>query len=145
MSNKLRKLLKLLIAICFGGLLAASLVLVSLHFRNGVMDRIEDHLLAHQAELQGAVEAVFRDCDAGSRVPSAKLPEVFKITEIQEVFVESDHLSLVVSHNPDTTRGFRVWFNEQSVDYQDQPTNAPGVYRFRYCNDYPDSPSNRFP
>jgi hypothetical protein len=107
------------------------------------MSQVEQHLAAHQAELNDAVLAVLAAHPDGGRVKAESLPLALKAAEVWAASCGPRHVTLFVTHNPDTDHGFRIWSGVQDSDYDDAPTSIPGVYQFRYCDDYPESTKNR--
>lgn len=122
---------------------AAVVISIAQHDR-GAMEQVEAHLAKHRSELDDAVAAVQAAHPEGSgSVPTESLPLALRAVGIQEARYEALHVTLIVTYNPDTIRGFRVWRGTQDSTFADEPTAIPGVYRFVYCNDYPESATNR--
>jgi hypothetical protein len=103
----------------------------------------EQHLADHQTELADAVAEVLSKHKLGSRLDAQSVPAALQIPDMVCAVVGEAHVSLIIYSSPDTNRGYRVWNGEQSADFEDTATSIPGVYKFTYCDDYPDSPKNR--
>ncbi|MCC7203989.1 MAG: hypothetical protein IT441_02835 [Phycisphaeraceae bacterium] len=106
----------------------------------------EADLVNHAATLQQDVSALIaaHTADGVNRVVRpADLPVSLQITGLQYAVVHADYVALVIYTSPDTQSGFRIWADNPNPDYADKPTALPYVMRFRYCDDDPDSPTNR--
>jgi hypothetical protein len=108
-----------------------------------LFSRVEQHLANHQAELSDAVLTVLAKHPGGGRVKVESLPLALRAPGVEAASCGPRHVTLIVYYNPDTDRGFRVWSGVQDSDYDDAQTSIPGVYQFRYCDDYPESAENR--
>lgn len=71
-----------------------------------------------------------------------EMPESLRIPGLRWAVINKDHLELVLYHNPDVTRGARIWSQDAKREHKDTPTKYPGVYFFDYNNDAPESPDN---
>lgn len=105
---------------------------------------VEAYLRAHQGEISRAVQQTVARHENGTRLNPTDLPVALRAEPIVGAIVGEDHLSLIIYHSPDTTSGYRVWIKQEDTAYDDTATDIPGVFVFTYCNDYDDSPSNRF-
>lgn len=128
------------------GLFAAAGVaalFVAVNRNNQVMSEVEQHLEVHADQLGEAVTELASLHPSGGSVDSNALPLPLRAPGVQGAFIGERHVTLFVLSNPDTDRGFRVWSGAPSKDFADDVTSIPDVYRFRYCDDYPESPTNR--
>lgn len=103
----------------------------------------EEHLVSHESELADAVRTLISTHGPHTRINLNDLPAALAVPHVRAAILRENHVSLVLYYSPDTTKGFRVWSSQQSSDFQDQPTPITNVYRYSYCDDYPESPSNR--
>ncbi len=71
-----------------------------------------------------------------------ELPESLRIPGLRWAQIETDHVDLVVYHNPDVTRGARIWSVDAKREHKDKPTRYADVYFYDYNNDAPKSPDN---
>lgn len=110
---------------------------------NAVYSNAEQHLASHEAELAEALAEVLSKHPSGSKLEAELLPVALQLPALQLAVVDKAHVTLIVYTNPDTDIGYRVWSGEQSAEFDDELTLIPGVYKFRYCDDYPESPNNR--
>ena len=108
-----------------------------------VMSEVERHLKTHSDQLDEAVTELVSLHPSGGSVDFNALPLPLRATGVRGAFVGKRHITLYVYHSPDTDRGYRVWAGVPSEEYADDATSIPGVYRFSYCDDYPESPTNR--
>lgn len=108
-----------------------------------VMSEVERHLKTHSDQLDEAVTELVSLHPSGGSVDFNALPLPLRAVGVRGVFVGKRHVTLFVYHSPDTDRGYRVWADVPSEEYVDDATSIPGVYRFSYCDDYPESPTNR--
>ncbi len=133
---------------CMATIVAVILVIgisvVVLRYRSNVrFDGVENHLTRNQASLADAVRIVVEGHSPGDVVATSSLPAALAATDVKYALCGESHVSLIIYTSPDTQSGYRVWIGTQSKGYADRPTSIPGVLRFRYCNDYPESTSNR--
>ena len=105
--------------------------------------RVEQYLADHQPQLGDAVAKFLANNPSGGRVDVQSLPVALQAPDVRYAIVGEKHLTLFVNWTPDTDFGFRVWSGLQGSDYDDAKTSIPGVYRFSYCNDLPESSTNR--
>ena len=110
---------------------------------NARFARVEDHLARNQASLAEAVRIVIEGHSGAETVVASSLPPALAAADVKYALCGESHISLIVQTSPDTQAGYRVWIGGQSKEYLDRPTSIPNVLRFRYCNDYPESSSNR--
>lgn len=134
-----------LVAGVMGLLAAAGLAALSVvaNRDNRVMSEVERHLKAHADQLGEAVTELVSVHPSGGSVDFNALPLPLRATGVRGAFVDKRHVTLYVDHSPDTDRGYRVWSGVPNDEYVDEAISIPGVYRFTYCDDYPDSPTNR--
>ena len=118
-------------------------VLVLASAGNRAMTEVERHLAAHAKELSESVAELASQDQSGGRISRSELPPPLQAPGVQGAFVGEQHVTLYVHSTPDTDRGFRVWAGAPSDDYIDDATPIPGVYQFRYCDDHPESSTNR--
>ena len=118
-------------------------VLVIARARNRAMAEVEQHLASHAEQLSASVAELASMHPSGGRIGRSELPPPLQAPGVQGAFVGKQHVTLYVHSTPDTDRGFRVWARAPSDDYIDDATPIPGVYRFRYCDDHPESSTNR--
>jgi hypothetical protein len=118
-------------------------VLVLASAGNRSMAEVERHLAAHAKELSASVAELASVHPSGGRISRSELPPPLQAPGVQGAFVGEQHITLYVHYTPDTDRGFRVWAEAPSDDYIDDATPIPGVYQFRYCDDHPESSTNR--
>jgi hypothetical protein len=104
---------------------------------------VETHLAERRAELAESVIALSASHPVGSMIMAKALPPALQAPGVAMAIIGVRHVTLVVSSNPDGYRGFRIWDGPQSAEYSDSPTPTPGVFRFVYCDDYPESSTNR--
>jgi hypothetical protein len=123
--------------------LAGVAVLVLARAGNRAMAEVEQHLAAHAKELSASVAELASMHPSGGRIGRSELPPPLQAPGVQGAIVGEQHVTLYVHFTPDTDRGFRVWAGTPSDDYVDEATPIPGVYRFRYCDDHPESSTNR--
>jgi hypothetical protein len=71
-----------------------------------------------------------------------EVPESLRFPALRWVIIETDHVDLVVYHDPDVTRGARIWSLDAKRQHEDKPTRYPDVYFYDYNNDAPQSPDN---
>jgi hypothetical protein len=122
----------------------AAVVILSANNDREAMARVEAHLAKHQTKLDDAVAAVLAANPGGSaRVAVESLPTALRAAGVKGASCGSRHVTVIVTHTPDTDQGFRIWRGVQDSEYADEPTAIPGVYRFVYCDDFPESAKNR--
>ena len=105
----------------------------------------EDHLESNSGSLADDTRRfILEHSDQlGSRVASEHLPVSIRPKGIAYAVPHSSYLALVFYHSPDEIRGFRIWIDAVGTDFTDKKTAVPHVFRFRYNDDYPESPKNR--
>lgn len=103
----------------------------------------EAYFAAHQQGLANAIDQMGARAGIREIVHRAELPPSLQAPGIEGAVAAADHVTLIVSRTPDVDKGFRIWRTQQTSDYADRPTSVPGVYRFTYCDDLVESPSNR--
>jgi hypothetical protein len=74
--------------------------------------------------------------------PPDELPLSLRFPGLRWAVIESDHIDLVMYHDPDVTSGARIWSIDTKREHKDEPTRYPDVYFFDYNNDAPKSPDN---
>jgi len=70
------------------------------------------------------------------------LPKSLRIPRLRYAIVFRDHLSLVLSRNPDWNVGARIWIGQTQRQHHDTPTKYKEIYFYDYTNDSPESPYN---
>ena len=106
----------------------------------------EQHMASHLLDLQrdrDALLQLFRGNKLVTKVMPEGLPASIRVPGLKFALVHRDHVTLVLYHSPDTDSGYRVWTSTMPGGYADQATSISFVTRFTYCDDYPDSPSNK--
>jgi len=78
----------------------------------------------------------------GRMMHLSDLPESLRIEGLRAAIVFDDHLSLVLSSNPDWNIGARIWAHDGSRAHEDTPTKYKDIFFYKYCNDYEESPTN---
>lgn len=74
--------------------------------------------------------------------PPDETPESLRIPGLRWAIIEKDHVDLVLYHDPDVTRGARVWSLDATREHKDAPTKYPDIYFYDYNNDAPQAPDN---
>jgi hypothetical protein len=69
-------------------------------------------------------------------------PKSLAIPRLRWVEVHEDHVNLILGRNPDNCLGARIWSADSTTKHADQATAYPEIFYFRYCNDFPTSPTN---
>ena len=105
--------------------------------------RSEAHLAAHGERIVDEARTLLAKAAPNTVLSPDAAPPGLNLPDLWCLVVAGDHVKLIVSRNPDTERGYRVWPDGQPEDYDDTPTDVPGVYRYRYCDDFPVAPDNR--
>lgn len=106
----------------------------------------EQHLISHRSSLsqdRDQLLETFRGTSHAQTVKPTALPASLCAPGVQFALIHSDHITLITYSSPDTQSGFRVWKSAMGNGFADGPTAIPFVTRFTYCDDYPDSASNR--
>ncbi|MFH1458992.1 MAG: hypothetical protein ABIG64_01280 [Candidatus Omnitrophota bacterium] len=75
-------------------------------------------------------------------IQPAKLPKSLRIEKLQFAMVFDDHISLVLSRNPDWNIGVRIWSSDSLIEHNDKPTKYKNIYFYEYTNDLQESPDN---
>jgi hypothetical protein len=130
------------------GLLALSIVSgiqLSRHRTEARWQSAEEHLVAHQdsiiSDTQSLIQAL--ESENPARLNSSAIPASLAIPHLCFAEIWPTHVNLVLYANPDTVSGFRVWPSKPNAEYHDTDTSLAFVKRYRYCDDYPISSSNR--
>jgi len=107
-------------------------------------DEAEAHLLRHGPTLVDDARALIAARTDGSAACLPQdLPASLAVPHLELARFAEGHLQLVLSSNPDSMSGYRVWVTPIPDDYEDHPTALPFVKRFTFIDDYAESPSNR--
>jgi len=73
---------------------------------------------------------------------SHNLPESLRIPNLKYAMVYNDHVSLVISRNPDWNIGARIWSEKANIIHKDKISKYKDIYFYEYTNDSPESPEN---
>ena len=106
----------------------------------------EVHMASHVHDLQRDRDALLRSFHSNKQATTVmpkSLPESLRVPGLKYALVHRDHVTLILYHSPDTESGFRIWQSTMPADFADQTTSISFLTRFSYCDDYPDSPSNK--
>ena len=125
---------------------AAGLWLLDHDWISGRSQPTEQHMTLHMSTLSKDRDQLlksFRSTLPRQVVELEALPESLRVPGVQFALLHSDHITLITYRSPDTSSGFRVWKSVMGQGFADRPTAISFVTRFSYCNDYPESPSNR--
>lgn len=145
----LRILIGVSIALAVATVAAGALALYFLwpsDFRSDWQQPAEQHLTGHLDDLKRDRDALlqsFRKSKTLLPIVPEHLPESLRVPGLKYALVHQDHLTLILYHSPDTDSGFRIWRSTMPADFADRATPIPFVTRFTYCDDYPESPSNK--
>src|SRR5262245_8384920 len=83
---------------------------------NANSSQAEQHLADHRPQLGEAVADVLSKHAPGTFVDVQSLPIPLQVPDMRRALVGKGYVTLVISSNPDTDRGFRVWNGEQAAD-----------------------------
>jgi hypothetical protein len=137
------------LALCFAILVVVCLGAVYSMRRNAQAKWkvAEDHLVTHRdvilEQARSLVTAVANDGTTPIRLNPSAVPTGLAIPQLVFVDVWPTHVNLALYTSPDVVSGFRVWTSPMKSEYEDKHTAIPFVFRYSYCDDYPESASNR--
>ena len=107
-------------------------------------DAMRAHMQKHKTAMIADTATLIDQHGDAQRISADELPESLLFPGTRFAETRLTHVNVITYSNPDTVGGYRVWLNNPSDEYADRPTSSPNVTRFRYCNDLPESPENRY-